>query len=211
MNDFVWYLPESGVEVLNLETEAVSGINSAARQRIPWIRPAEPPTGAARIWRQYTPLRSHTALCRTFAAVDCSEASIEDFAQKYGQLTNPEKGESLALWKQAIADMRSAVECWEELRNVDSVSGPPEDGIGKTAVLASADCVAPETNIRPGSHDVASSLAQDDARPVFNLSDGVLDRNEAFEFLASKIMQNLSNVSTAVVLYVDRPLGPSQP
>lgn len=198
MNHFDWYVSETGVQVLNLEA-------------VPWIRPSDPPDGATKRWRRYTPLGSHPALCRAFASIDGSQKSIEDFATKYGQLANPEKGEPLAAWKEAIADMRSAVECWDKERNVVvSLSG---ENVGKTSILAgafSAGSFAAETSITSGDHDVdvVARLPQGHSAYALKFSGGVSKPNDAFEFLASKIDQYISNVLTVVVLH--HPVLPSR-
>ncbi len=129
MTEFIWFFSDSGVQVQNLKFDD----NSDNRQVTPWIFPADPPDGATRHWRQYAPLRNHHALCRTFADIDLSQASIVDFANKYGQLTDPDRGESLATWVTSIRDMRSAVACWDEAQNADVVpSIPSRAGIGDT-------------------------------------------------------------------------------
>src|ERR1039457_6881344 len=118
MNEFVWPLHKPGYEVRHPQDSQVSGskttlIIDAFDQDMlcaPWIAPAEPRNRTVKRWRPNTPLRSKTALFRTFGDLDCSEASIVDFADKYGLLTDPENGESLETWKVSSAEMRSAVE-----------------------------------------------------------------------------------------------------
>src|SRR5664279_2636286 len=132
MSDFVWFLPEAGQQLLELETDDPPG----DRRWVPWILPAEVPDKTMkRCWRRYTPLRSHAALFRTFADVECSQASIMNFANNYGLLTDPLKGESLPKWKAAIAEMRSAVECWEAQR-LDTTLLLGKDSVGKTEIVA---------------------------------------------------------------------------
>ena len=193
MNEFVWYVPETGVQVMNLEA-------------VPWIRPSDPPNGATRRWRRYTPLQCHPALCRAFASMDGSQRSIEDFAAKYGQLTDPQKGEPLAAWEEAIADMRSAVECWDAAQNARVVAVSGEAGVGKTAILADTTfypgSIAAETSLTPGDDDidVAVRLPPGNIAEALKFSRRVSKPSDAFEFLASKIGQYILNVRTVVVL-----------
>jgi hypothetical protein len=105
MNEFVWVFPEGGHELWNRNsTETVACDKEISSHK--WIRPIS----GTKSWRRYAPLRSNAALFRTF--VDLKPACILNFADRFGLLTDPEEGEPLAVWESAIADMRSAVECW---------------------------------------------------------------------------------------------------
>src|ERR1039458_7019902 len=84
MNEFVCPLHKPGYEVRHPQDSQVSGskttlIIDAFDQDMlcaPWIAPAEPRNRTVKRWRPNAPLRSKTALFRTFADLDCSEASI---------------------------------------------------------------------------------------------------------------------------------------
>ncbi len=84
----------------------------------------------AKRWRRYTPLQSHSALFRIFADVESTTTAIVSFADNYGLLTDPVKGEPIPMWQAAIAEMRSAVEGWETGRSSDAelISGSMSTG-----------------------------------------------------------------------------------
>jgi hypothetical protein len=129
ISEFIWSLHESGHAVVALKSialkgsEIVSGDTAISDDQ--WIVPVN----RIRRHRRYAPLRTHTALFRTFVDLDPSPESIVNFADRFGLLTDPDKGEPLATWRSAIADMRPAVESWET-----NLISAPHQGMGKPVV-----------------------------------------------------------------------------
>jgi hypothetical protein len=208
---FIWYLYEAGhhlVPVWDLwGAQQVSG-DESSRVGDPWIQPVEPSTKSNKGWRRYAPIESHPALFREFVDLKPGHELILNFADQYGLLTDPEKGEPLGTWRAAITDMRLAVECWETAQKAGAL--PPrgnhdvdvrlemaEGDTDKTVILADA-------KYSPGSFGAASPVnptadvdllgqpSQKTGRRVF-ISHGFSDRHDVLEFLASKINRNISH------------------
>jgi hypothetical protein len=145
MNEFIWYCHESGyqigphlvpqwllhgaraVHVYSAEENRAmkAHVDESGRSDTAWIRPVDPSTRADKVKRRYAPLRD-TALFRKFADVECTSESTLNFANQFGLLTDAEKGESLATWTAAIADMRFAVDCWEQTQK--AIPNPSSPG-----------------------------------------------------------------------------------
>jgi hypothetical protein len=137
-----------------------------------WLQPLHPST---QNWQQYAPLEN-TALFRNFVDLHrrASREPIVAFANQFGLLTDPQQGEPLVMWLEAIGQMRSAVDLW--------------------------DNIVTATPIRLGD-DIVEVVAHLPETPWVPISLGVCERRVALEALASKINQNLLNVrATFVVL-----------
>src|ERR1022692_1657996 len=114
MNEFIWYCYKMGYQI-----DAPPLVFSREELRLEerpaepdrfddcWIRPVKSSTRSTKAWRRYAPLRDDSALFFTFADLEFERNSVVDFASRFGLLTDPEKGEPLATWRAAIADMRS--------------------------------------------------------------------------------------------------------
>ena len=204
---FIWCLPEAGHHVVSEwglgEAQHLSG-DESRRIDYPWVRPIE--SSGKESWRRYAPLESNPALFRRFVDVGQSQESIVDFADRFGLLTDPEKGEPLATWRAAITDMRLAVECWETAqeagalplpgsRDVDIRCEVAEGNTDKTATLADAKY----SPVSPGAAtavntaadvDLLAQPSQEPGRRVF-VSHGISNRRDFLEFLASEINRNI--------------------
>src|SRR5580704_1442634 len=114
MNEFTWHVHNGGHQIVvipgNHDMDAVmrtsaSEADRTQRHEVAWIRPKQSSCRSRRREKRYLPLRK-PALFRTFAEVDAEQDSIVNFADRYGLLTDAQKGESLETWQAAIAEMR---------------------------------------------------------------------------------------------------------
>jgi hypothetical protein len=236
MNEFVWYCNESGHQILPdhveppwvLERGGTAYVCSADENKAlqayfdesggsdaAWIRPVQPSPRAKKTWRRYAPLRDNPALFRTFVDVEYKQESIVKFANRFGLLTDPQKGEPLGTWAAAISDMRSTVECWQEARQVDALPLPgnhdidirlktSEGGTGKSAFLADAKCLqgsfGAATGVSPATDiDVLAASSHQPDRRVF-VGFNSSDRHDALKLLASRINENISHVRSVLVI-----------
>jgi hypothetical protein len=182
MNGFVWPLNKAGHEVSNQEVVKAcftAYIDESVSSESQWIRPV----GGKKRWYRYAPLHSNTALFRTFIDLDGGSQSIVDFANRFGLLTNPEEGEPLALWKAAVAEMRSAVANWEslvvhidgidELEEVDGVNGAARPARSACNVQVRGDVGIGETRVRvQGDGEMKAARPADDVVACRDLESG---------------------------------------
>jgi len=154
--------------------------------------------GQARMFLLPRPQTGGPASSRVSLFTPC-EISILTAAT--GLLTDPVRGELLPTWQAAIAEMRSAVECWEKAQRSDLVLLPNEGGIGKTRLAA---------ELFKGSLPEATSVYRDlnavmqppEPIQVTHLWNTHPDQDHLsnLDSLASKINPNISHVRTVVII-----------
>jgi len=104
MHDFYWTVSQAGHGLIPNVVDTAGGLET---RDFKWIEPGSVLKG----WRRYAPLQNN-ALFLNFANLDDRPASILGFANRFGLLTDPERGEPISTWTSSIASMRRAVELW---------------------------------------------------------------------------------------------------
>jgi hypothetical protein len=204
MNEFAWFVHNAGHLLVGAEAKGdlpLAGAGETGNSEIGRVKPASPPEHdrsrrSGEIWvkpaqstssrkrvRRYAPLRN-PALFRIFVDVSGDPDSVVDFANRFGLLTDAEKGESLTTWKRAIAEFRIAVECWER-------GAFPSDGQKGMAVIRRPCEPGFAMIIGPG---ISSSLSD----------------CELVDVMASLISEKISNVRPVFISHTwDDPLADS--
>jgi hypothetical protein len=127
----------------------------------PWIGPTTSPQEKRIGFDTYVPLRDNAALFRTFIDLECSPEPIVNFANRFGLLTDPERGEPVSTWERAIATMRPAVLLWEENR-----TGPPQKTSEKLITRGNVEAALIEWVCGSKDPQVAAELLTTSAHPL---------------------------------------------
>jgi hypothetical protein len=171
----------------------------------PWVR-ARRPVKTATGWRQYAPLRSNTALFRTFADLECDQKSILGFADRFGLLTEPER-EPLRVWTAAIADMQFAVGSWEDVQIPNPDPSLPFSATVAGRVASWAQKAIPNLLV---PDNIPGETRDNYIFEMGVLAGAGLSRRskdgDVLDFLAAKISDNISHVRTVFVSNYDSVL-----
>jgi hypothetical protein len=208
MNEFTWFVHDTGHQLVIPSVGGIGKSKIVTRASVEasksWqpenlcIEPAQSTRSKKRM-RQYAPLKE-PGLFRTFVDLSGEPDSIVNFADRFGLLTNVEKGEPFATWKTAITELRTAVECWE------------------TALSDGGDSVKVARPTQPRGQDIRNyrlpvSLKNSSDAPLIIIGAGLsssLPDREVAHALASSINEKISNIRPVFISHVhDDPLADS--
>jgi hypothetical protein len=160
--------------------------------------------------RKYAPMSENPGLFRTFIDLDSSPASLVNFADKFGLLTDSDRCEPVSIWEEAITRMRTVVLLWEEKQ-----TSAPRNSSCKTIVSSHFKVDWKKRLANPPNREIEGLVADIYERHKLNLTnsrqaatlpisvplaDALLKCNasqvhaQVPEIIAAEINQNLSNI-----------------